>query len=697
MKQKKMTKEQAQREVKKLRQHISAHNVRYYQEAKPEISDYEYDQLMMRLQEIERMFPALLTLDSPSQRVGGAPLKSFRSIKHSVSMLSLDNTYSLDEVHGFDERVRKNLGRGSGASSPRDLFQEEEIEYFAEEKIDGVSISLRYENGILKLGATRGNGKTGDDITENIKTISSIPLKIPVPGSAFKGQIPKVLEVRGEAYLSRSQFREINQDKEKQGEELFANPRNACAGSLKLLDPKLVARRKLAAFIHGLAVQEGGENLKTQDQGFDYFKSLGFKCIPHAQVCRGIKQVDKFIEGFESKRDSLNYETDGIVIKVNNFEAQKKLGHTTKAPRWMIAYKYQAERAETLLEGIKVQVGRTGVLTPVANLKPVSLCGTTVSRASLHNQDEIKRLDVRIGDAVLIEKSGEIIPKVVAVLKQKRKKKLTRFQYPKKCPICQSAVNRIEGEVAVRCMNPACQAQLKGKIRHFAQRDAMDIEGLGTVWVDQFVDKGLIRRLEDIYVLTHSMIVKLERMGEKSSKNLLRGIEKSKEQYLHRLIYGLGIPNVGEHAAHILAVRYQTLDDLVEADADQLEAIPEIGPVTAQSVARFFRQKETKRMMDKLHKVGVRFDHVDQVMKETALSNKSCVVTGSLEKMDRGEAEAWVRRLGGRASSSISKKTDFLIVGESPGSKLSKAKKLGVSVLSQMQFYKLLRESGREE
>jgi DNA ligase (NAD+) len=596
-------------------------------------------------------------------------------------MLSLDNTYSEEELKDFDERVKKFLGKAH-------------VEYFVEEKIDGVSLALTYENGLLTLAATRGDGRRGDDITENIKTIGSIPLKIPAAGTSFKGKIPKRLEIRGEAYLPHHSFEKINTEKEKAGEELFANPRNACAGTLKLLDPKLVAKRRLDAFIHGLAVIEGGELPRTQSEAFELFQALGFKTIQHTAVCKDIEAVNRFIDSYREKKNTLDYDIDGMVVKVNSLAEQKALGSTTKSPRWMIAYKYPAERAETVLEDIKIQVGRTGVLTPVALLKPVRLSGTTVSRASLHNQDEIERLDVRIGDHVLVEKSGEIIPKVMEVVKAKRKSALRKFVFPDRCPICRGKVEQIGEEVAVRCMNLGCPAQLKGRIRHFAQRDAMDIEGLGTVWVDQFVDKGFIKDLADIYFMDFDEVMNLERMGKKSTENLFQGIEESKKRPLDRLIYGLGILDVGEHSAHILAQKYRNLDRLAKADEEELQSMREMGPVTARSLYEFFRQDDAKKIIEKLRKAGVHFDLVTEVKAATPLSHKNCVITGALEKLERGEAEALIRSFGGHPSGSVSKKTDYVIVGESPGSKYEKAKELGIKILGEKEFLALLKESG---
>ncbi len=676
-----MTKPEAVKKIQKLREEIEVHNRKYYVEAKPVITDQAFDKLMRELIELEKEYPDLLTPDSPSQRVGGEPLKEFHTVTHKIPMLSLDNTYSYDELRDFDKRVKKFLNKNK-------------IEYFVEEKIDGVSISLTYTNGLLTLGATRGDGQKGDDITENLKTIGSIPLKIPADPKSYHHRIPRVLEVRGEAFIPHRQFEHINQEKEKAGEELFANPRNACAGSLKQLDSKLVAARRLDAFIHGLGHLEGVGEPKTQDEVFAWFQSLGFKTIRHTKVCEDIEAVCKFIESYAAKKDNLDYDIDGMVVKVNPHAVWKSLGITSKAPRYMVAYKYPAERAETVLEDIKVQVGRTGVLTPVALLKPVRLSGTTVSRASLHNQDEIERLDVRIGDHVLVEKSGEIIPKVIEVLKAKRKPHAAKFHFPAHCPVCRGKVEQAGGEVAVRCINPSCSAQIKAHIRHFAQRDAMDIERLGTVWVDQFVERGMIKDLGDIYNLDFDKIVRLERMGQKSTENLFEGIEKSKKQPLHRLIYGLGILDVGEHAAHILAQKFQNLDKLAKADEETLQEIREIGPATAHSIVQFFKQEGTKKILEKLRKAGVRFDLVEKVKAGTPFSGKTVVITGTLEKIERKDAEALVRGFGGHPSGSVSKKTDFLVVGESPGSKLDKAKQLGIQILHEKDFFDLLKKSG---
>ncbi len=683
----KMKKAEAEKKIIRLRAEIEKHNRKYYEEARPEISDQEFDHLMKALEQLETEFPEFMTPDSPTQRVGGRPLESFRSVTHSVPMLSLDNTYSFEELSDFDARVKKNLERvGHPAES---------IIYYVEEKIDGVSITLRYEKGQLVLGATRGDGRTGDDITSNLKTIHSIPLHLPA-GKKSKKAVPDLLEIRGEAYLSRAQFQKINQEKEERGEEPFANPRNACAGSLKLLDPRQVARRRLDAFVHGLAVCEGGKPPASHEAAMALLKELGFPVVEQAKVCNGLDAALKYIEVFEAKRHHLGYDIDGMVVKVNDYRQQALLGATNKSPRWMIAYKYAAEQAETRLEAIEIQVGRTGVLTPVAYLKPVQLCGTTVSRASLHNQDEINRLDVRVGDMVIVEKSGEIIPKVIKVLKDKRSSSLRKFSFPDRCPVCDEKVVRLEGEVAVRCVNLACPAQLKGKIRHFASRDAMDIEGLGAVWVEQFVDQGFLKDLGDIYTMKdrQEKILEMERMGKKSLDNLLVGIEKSKSRPLHRLIYGLGIPNVGEHAAVLLAQHFGSLEKLQKASREALDGIHEIGPVTAEAIYNFFQHEGTHETLRRLKAAGVATDRVERVRESGPLAGKTCVLTGTLETMERSQAEALIRQAGGRPSGSVSSKTNFVIAGESAGSKLDKAKKLQIPVLDEQTLISMLRESG---
>lgn len=664
-----MTKTDAKKKIDKLRSEIEKHNRLYYVEAKPMISDFEFDKLMRELTELEEAFPEFKTPDSPTMRVGGQPLKEFKTVRHTIPMMSLDNTYSYDELREFDKRVKKTLAR-------------ERVDYFVEEKIDGVSISLTYRGGLFALGATRGDGKSGDDVTENLKTIREIPLKI------HGAKIPELLEVRGEIYMPYKSFEEINREKEKAGEELFANPRNACAGTLKLLDPKLVAKRRLSIFCHGLGTVRG-QAPKTQSELMEWFESIGFKTIQHTKVARSIEEVIEFAESFAKKKDKLDYDIDGLVVKVNSFRDHEVLGATSKAPRWMIAYKYPAERSETVLEDIEISVGRTGALTPVAHLKPVHLSGTTVSRASLHNQDEIERLDARIGDHVLVEKSGEIIPKVIEVLTQRRKSPLRKFKFPDRCPVCGGHVAQDEGQVAIRCINLACPAQLKGRIKHYAMRDAMDIEGLGDALIEQLVNKKCVKDLADIYHLDFDQVAGLERMAEKSAQNLFDGIEESKSRELYRLIFGLGILNVGERSAQLLAERFRHLDRLMDVTEEELCAIREVGPVTARSIVDFFKEKGTHAIIEKLRKAGVRFNIVEAKKEGTPFSGKTCVITGTLKNLSRSDAEALIRRLGGTPTSTVSKKTDFLIVGEEPGSKYDKAKELGVKIIEDNEFEKM--------
>ncbi|MBI4399010.1 MAG: NAD-dependent DNA ligase LigA [Candidatus Omnitrophica bacterium] len=665
------------KEIQSLRKQLEHHNFKYYVENRPEISDYDFDRLMKRLTDLEKAHPEFEDANSPSRRVGGEPLKHFNTVAHSIPMMSIDNTYSEAEVREFDERVKKNLGHSK-------------ISYVIEEKIDGVSITLLYEKGRLTVAATRGNGAQGDDVTENVRTISAVPLEIPRAGLGSKPAVPGMLEVRGEIYMPKKSFEKLNEEKEKKAEELFANPRNACAGSLKLLAPKLVAKRDLSIFVHGHARVEKGTIPENEQDFLRYLKELGFKTI-QTHFASDIDEAIRFIEKFKTKKDALPYEVDGLVIKVNSFKAQAALGATSKSPRWAIAYKYPAERAETVLADIKIQVGRTGVLTPVAILKPVRLAGTTVSRASLHNQDEIGRLDARIGDFVLVEKSGMIIPKVVEVLAEKRKKPLKKFHFPGHCPVCGSTVVREEEFVAVRCVNLACPAQLKGKIRHFVSRDAMDIEGMGIMLIEQLVDKGIVKTLPDIYSLSEHTISELERMGAKSAFNVITAVQASKSRPLYRLIHALGIPDVGEHGAQVLAERYNSLEELMDAGYDDLIQIHEVGEIVAKSIVEFFRQKGTQEALAGLKKAGVRFNIKEKRKAAAGFSGKHFVITGTLDSYSRAEAEKKIRLLGGSTSSSVSGNTDCLIIGKEPGSKLAKAKKLGVNIIEEKEFLALLK------
>ncbi len=667
--------EKIKKEIEELREKIRYHDYKYYVENMPEISDQAYDALYARLKELEEKYPQFITPDSPTQRIGGKPLEEFKTVKHRIPMLSMDNTYSEDELRDFDRRLKK-------------LLPKQEVHYVVELKIDGVSVSLLYENGIFVQGATRGDGYQGDDVTQNLRTIRSIPLKLNPQG----GKIPPVLEVRGEVYMPKKKFEELNKEREKNGEPLFANPRNATAGSLKLLDPSLVAKRGLDIFVWGLGYYEGIQ-FKTHHQALEYFQKVGFKVNPHYKFCKNIDEVIKYCQEWNEKKDSLDYAIDGMVIKVDDLEQQKKLGATTKAPRWLIAYKFPAEKAETILRDIVVQVGRTGTLTPVAVVEPVFVSGTIVSRASLHNEDQIRRLDVRIGDHVLIEKAGEIIPQVVGVLKEKRTGKEKIFKMPDKCPVCGGKVVREIGEVAVRCINPLCPAQLKNSIKHFASRDAMDIEGLGEALIDQLVDNKLVQDYADLYYLKFEQLIRLERMGPKSVENLLRAISESKNRPLSRVIYALGIRHVGVHIAEVLAERFNSIDELAKASFAQLNIIPEIGPTIAESVVNFFSLPRTREVIEKLKKAGVNLVRKEEKVSDV-LKGLTFVVTGTLKGYTRKEIEDTIKKYGGRVASSVSRLTNYLIVGENPGSKLDKARQLGVKTITEEEFNKMIGKEG---
>lgn len=662
-------------QIEKLRDEIHYHDWLYYIENKPKISDQEYDALYKKLQKLEARHPELITSDSPTQRVAGAPIEGFAVVEHKVQMLSMDNTYSHEELRDFDERVRKNLGS-------------EKYDYVVELKIDGVSVSLTYENGIFICGVTRGDGFKGDCVSVNLKTIKSIPLKLHPPKD---GKIPKFMEVRGEVYMKLKNLEKINKEKEKTGEELFANPRNAAAGSLKLLDPRIVAKRGLDIFAHGIGYFEGAP-FKSQFELLEGLKELGLKVNPNYKRCTDIDEVLKYCDQWQEKRKNLDYDIDGMVVKVNSFAQQKKLGATTKAPRWMIAYKFPAEQVQTKLEDIKVQVGRTGTLTPVAILKPVFVAGTTVSRATLHNEDEIRRKDIMIGDTVILEKAGEIIPQVVEVVKSKRTGKERKFVMPTKCPVCKSPTKRVRGEVAVRCENVFCPAQVKERLIHFTSRSAMDIEGLGEAMVEQLVDNKLVHDYGDVYYLKIDKVRSLERMGDKSTQNLIDAIQKSKNNPLARLIYAFGIRHVGVHAADILTRTFSSIDELSKQSVEDLTKIHEVGPIMAQSIYEFFQNPTTKKVLEKLKKGGVKFGEKRRAPVSAKFAGKTFVFTGKLKGYTRTEAEELVRNLGGAASSSVSKKTDFVVVGENPASKYDKAKALGVKIIDEKGFDKMVKE-----
>ncbi len=658
---------QAKTEIEALREEIRYHERKYYVEVKPEIPDTEFDMLMKHLEALEFEFPELVTSDSPTKRVGGEPLKGFKQITHKVPMLSLDNTYSEDELKEFDERVRKSL--------------KEDPEYIVEPKIDGLAVNLFYKEGKFVQASTRGDGTRGDDVSGNIRTIRSVPLKISVK---FE------LEVRGEVYLTKDELARLNKGRESEGEELFANPRNAAAGSLKLLDPKQVAKRNLNIFLHtlGSAVDSGW---KTHEEMLQGLRKAGLPAVTPAKKCSSISAVIDYVNSWESKRDSLPFEIDGMVIKVNSYEEQKVLGTTNKSPRYAIAYKFKARQAITKLLDILVQVGRTGILTPVAVLEPVHLSGSTISRCTLHNEDEIKRKDIRIGDFVIIEKGGEVIPKVVGVVESKRTGKEKHFKMPSHCPVCGSQVSRLWEEVAVRCQNVSCKAQVEGRVIHFTRRNAMDIENFGPAIVEKLINTGKVKDYSDLYYLKQEGLSELERMGEKSALNLVEGLEKSKKNTLSRLIFALGINDVGENTAELLAVKYADLDSLSTASVDELQRIRGIGPKVAVSINNFFQESHNLNVIDKLKKAGV---NTKRKKEELATGSKfkdmTFVFTGELASFTRDEAEREVKKLGGTASGSVSAKTSYVVAGSEPGSKLAKAKKLGVKILEEEDFKKLL-------
>lgn len=657
--------------LERLRQEIRRHDHLYYVLNAPEIGDREYDARFAELVRLEAAHPELITADSPTQRVSGRPLDEFATIRHAVPMLSMDNTYSAEELQAFDERVRKQLDRA-------------DYDYVVELKIDGLAISLRYERGALVAGATRGDGEVGDDVTANIRTIKSIPL------SLLNGdEVPRVLEVRGEVYMPTRSFVELNRMRAEAGEPAFANPRNAAAGSLKLLDARVTATRNLAFFAY--AVGEVSPPLAADHyHTLQRFRTLGLPVNPHIRRAKDIDEVIEVCRSWNEKRFELDYQTDGMVVKLNRYDQRDILGTTGRAPRWCIAYKFPAERAETVVESIAVQVGKSGILTPVANLTAVRLSGTTVRRASLHNFDEMRRLDVRPGDTVVIEKAGEIIPQVVEVKKQRRPKGAKPFEVPKKCPVCDSDVVKDEAGVYVRCPNPDCIGQLKERLRYFAGRGQMDIERLGASLIEQLVDGGLVEGFADLYRLQKEDLAALDRMADKSAQNVLDGIEASKRRPLWRFLAALGIRHVGGQSAQVLADHFGSLEALRNASLEELEAIDQIGPVMAESIHAYFREPRHRAIIDDLLAAGVRPQAEVAKPRTGALAGKTVVVTGSLEHFTRQQAQQAIKEAGGKASGSVSKKTDFVLAGAEPGSKLDKARELSVTVIDERQFMKML-------
>ncbi len=654
-----------------LRSQIEEHNRRYYEEAAPTIGDQEYDALYRELAELEQAYPDLATPDSPTRRVGGQPLKSFAQITHRAPMLSLDNTYSEAEVGDFYHRLER-------------LLPEEAIPVVIEPKVDGVAVSLLYEKGELRYAATRGDGSVGDDITQNIRTIRTVPDRL-------KGKAPAILEVRGEVFMRKDGFAALNASRTEEGLPPFANPRNAAAGSLKQLDPAMAAARPLGVVFYGTGVMEGAEP-ERHSEIFPWLQSLGLPATEKWWQADSVEEILKAIHELDRVRHDFAYQTDGAVVKVDRFAQRKALGFTAKSPRWAIAYKYAAERVETRLLDIMVQVGRTGVLTPVAVLDPVTVSGSRVARATLHNEDEIQRKDIRIGDVVVIEKAGEVIPAVVSVRAELRTGQERTFQMPAKCPECGSAVQKDEGQVAVRCVNTQCPAQLRRRLEHFASRGAMDIEGLGEMMVGQLVTRGLLRDVSDVYQLDEAKFATLERVGEKSIRNLLDGIEASKKRPLWRLIFALGILHVGVTSSRALAKHFREMDSLIASSPEELQQIPDVGEVVGQSIHGFFQEETNKALIARLAAAGVRMIDDSPIPGEGEEGSPfagTWVITGTLSQPRDEIAELIISR-GGKVSGSISKKTAYLLAGEEAGSKIEKAKKFGVKILSEAAFREML-------
>lgn len=667
-----MDKDQALQRMEELYLLIENHNYEYYVLDKPSISDYEYDKLMQELISLEESFPQLKKVNSPSERVGGEPLPFFSKVVHEIPMLSLGNAFNEQDLRDFDRRVRQGLSPG------------EQVEYVCELKIDGLAVSLRYEEGQFVRGATRGDGSVGEDITQNLKTIRSIPLSL-------KEKVN--LEVRGEAYMPKKEFQRINKQREEQGEELFANPRNSAAGSLRQLNPKMAAERKLDIFLYGIGQLQGRE-IQSHSEGLALLEQLGLKTNKERQVVSSIEEMLQYIEKWTANRATLDYEIDGIVIKLNNVKQQERLGFTAKSPRWAIAYKFPAEESVTVLKDIEVSVGRTGAITPTAILEPVLLAGTTVQRASLHNEDLIKEKDIRIGDHVVVKKAGDIIPEVVQVLVEKRTGVEKPYSMPTHCPECESELVRIVGEVALRCMNPQCPAQIKEGIIHFVSRQAMNIDGLGEKVVIQLYQHNLIKDVSDLYYLQREDLLRLERMGEKSVDNLLQAIESSKQNSLEKLLFGLGIRLVGAKAAKTLSQHFEELDRLAQASLHEIESIHEIGPKMAQSIVEYFALPEVQEMIARLKQAGVNMTYKGPKLVQvdegsSPFAGKTVVLTGSLSQLTRNEAKEKLEALGAKVTGSVSKKTDLLIAGEDAGSKLEKARELNIEVIDEQEMLRL--------
>lgn len=669
-------------EINDLRRRINRANFLYYVKDQPEISDADYDRLLRRLQELETRYPQTITPDSPTQRVGIAPQTEFATFEHRIPMLSLANAFGEDELRAFDDRCRRMLH----------MEPSEPLEHDCEPKFDGLAVSLTYIDGILTAGATRGDGYRGENITENLRTIRSIPLNLhsPLIGRDVK-PIPPMIEVRGEVILTHEEFRRINEERETTGEPTFANPRNAAAGSVRQLDPRITAKRRLTMFSYAVGAYEGVE-FATQYEVLCTLGDWGFKVNPDVRVFDNIDNVADYIREWGEKKERLDYDVDGMVVKVNSFDLQTRLGYVARSPRWAVAYKYPAHQVQTRVNNIRVQVGRTGALTPVADLEPVEVSGVTVSRVTLHNEDEIRRKDVRIGDTVVVQRAGEVIPEVVEVVNDKRTGGEVEFQMPANCPVCGADVVREPGEAVSRCTGIACAAQIKETIGHFASRNAMDIEGVGPAIIDQLIDKELIHDPADLYSLTKEQLASLERMADKSAENVVNAIGASKAATLDRVIYALGIRHVGERTAASLAQHFGSIESIRSATEEQIAEVRDVGPVVAASVATFFAQTENEEVMRKLKEAGID-PKVEQRRESAAFSGKSVVFTGALQRMTRDEAQALVYKLGGNPSSSVSGSTSLVVAGEKAGSKLDKARSLGVPVISEDEFLEMVKQA----
>jgi len=666
--------EELSAQAEQLREQIRHHNYRYYVLDDPDVSDAEYDVLMRRLEALEREHPEVATEDSPTRRVGAAPSEKFGAVQHRRPLLSLANALDAGEMVEFDKRIKRLLRNDA------------DIEYVAEVKLDGLAVELVYEHGLLKVGSTRGDGYNGEDVTQNLRTIRSIPLKL---HAAPSHPVPQLLEVRGEVIFPRKAFQKLNEDRAAADEPPFANPRNAAAGSLRQLDPQITAKRPLDIFCHSPGVMTGGPKFETQWDFLQGIKALGLKINPESKVCRSVDEVLEYWQRITQRRDHLPYEADGVVAKVNSFALQEQLGEVSRSPRWAIAYKFKAQQAQTRVNEIAVYVGRIGSLTPVAHLEPVPLAGVTISNASLHNLDEITRKDLRVGDTILLERAGDVIPYVVRVTEH-GKPRAPLFRMPAKCPVCGSEIVHEEGEVAYFCVNVNCPARMRESIRYFASKNCLDIDGLGDKLVGQLVEKGLVRELGDIYKLRAEDLTALERMGEKSAHNVIASIERSRHTSLDRLINGLGIRHVGEHTARQLAQHFRDIRKLQAASADDLLAVRDIGPEVARSIREYFAEPHNSQALDRLlHNARFVFEPMPEPQHRGPLRDKTVVLTGTLKKWTRAEAEQKILAAGGRISSAVSRKTDYVVAGEEPGSKLRKAQELGVKVLDEDEIERL--------